>query len=214
MIGGQRVAIDGGIQRRAGRRFGARQFRFRGRGVPTHGGGDRLNLADGDLDHFVNRFGKRPVQSRSEQLFVRGADRFAETQDDRLFLRRHREDAGTDENNHQHHHDCFDKEKAAAQRIRQRLRTGVLHRYRRLRRGGQLTGPGVVNRIAGKLIAWVAHRKRFLPVVGMERPPSPRPSPPGRAQARCLGDSKAPAAIAAFLRFLATARRTLYGSAL
>ena len=55
-----------------------------------------LDFRDGNFHHFVNRIRKRPVQARAEQDIFPFADRFAEAQNDRLFLRADLEKTGAE----------------------------------------------------------------------------------------------------------------------
>ena len=136
-IGRNHVTVHARNQGGAGRRQVAAEFLLRRFGEPADGGDNLLNFRDWNSDHFINRIGKRPVQPRSQQGFLSLAHGFAETQNDGLFLGPDLEKAGPEKDHHQRHHHKFDDDKTAAQRLSQRLRTGVVgrHRLRRSRSG-------------------------------------------------------------------------------
>ena len=146
-IGGENVAVNRGVERAAGGQFLAAQFLF-GRGeIPADGGLDYLLLRDGNLHDLVNWIRQRPVQPGVEQGFLAFADGLAEAEDDGLFLRADGEKSRAEKHQHHERHDDFDNRKAAAQRLGQRLRTGVLH----FRRG----------RFVVVMIVFVAHEIYF-----------------------------------------------------
>ena len=71
------------------------------------------------------------MQSGLQQGFLSLADGSAETENHRIFLRADGEKAGTEKRHHHQQHHDFDNRKAAAQRLGQRLRTGVVRCHRR-----------------------------------------------------------------------------------
>ena len=66
------------------------------------------------------------MQARAQQGFFALANGFAEAKDDGFFLRAYFEKSGNDESCNHQSHDDFDNRKAAAQRLSQCLRTGIL----------------------------------------------------------------------------------------
>ena len=125
-VGGERVAVHGRIQRRAGGQFLAAQFLFRRGEIPAVVGSDFLDFRDGNPHHFVNRIRKRPVPAGRRAAPSARRRRVCRNAESPPFPRADGEKAGAEKcDDHQHHHD-FDDRKTAAQRLGQRLRAGVL----------------------------------------------------------------------------------------